>query len=177
VHLRARDESGFGMLELLMAMVMLNVGILALITAFQSGAFALKRAGKVSTAAAIADIQMERYRGYKYCSISFAPADATAAVADATYASETALIANTPLTPATDDTACTSSTPPAASQPIQTITGPDKNNYRVDTYIFTDSVNAARPLKRVTIIVRDANNGIGQALARVASTFDKATAQ
>ena len=33
VHLRARDQSGFGMLELLMAMVMLNVGILALVGA------------------------------------------------------------------------------------------------------------------------------------------------
>jgi len=34
VHLRARDQSGFGMLELLMAMVMLNVGILAIVAAF-----------------------------------------------------------------------------------------------------------------------------------------------
>jgi Tfp pilus assembly protein PilV len=41
VDLRARDESGFGMLELLMAMVMLNVGILAVVAAFSSGNAAL----------------------------------------------------------------------------------------------------------------------------------------
>src|SRR5439155_496420 len=55
VHLRARDESGFGMLELLMAMVMLNVGILAVVGAFSSGNVALARASRISTAAALAD--------------------------------------------------------------------------------------------------------------------------
>ena len=44
VHTRARDESGFGLLELLMAMVMLNVGILAIVAAFSSGNAALARA-------------------------------------------------------------------------------------------------------------------------------------
>jgi Tfp pilus assembly protein PilV len=59
VHLRARDESGFGMLELLMAMVMLNVGILAVVGAFSSGNVALARASRISTAAALANKQME----------------------------------------------------------------------------------------------------------------------
>ena len=65
MRLRASDQQGFGLIELLMSMTMLNIGILALVAAFQSGAFALKRASAVSTAAAIADIQMERYRAYK----------------------------------------------------------------------------------------------------------------
>ena len=51
-------------------MVMLNVAILALVAAFQSGAIALQRAGKISTAAAVADIQMEKYRALKYDSIA-----------------------------------------------------------------------------------------------------------
>jgi Tfp pilus assembly protein PilV len=54
MHLRARDESGFGMLELLMAMVMLNVGILAVVAAFSSGSASLARANRVSTAGALA---------------------------------------------------------------------------------------------------------------------------
>ena len=105
--LRARkSEEGFGLIELLMSMTMLNVGILALIAAFQSGAFALQRASKLSTAAAIADIQLERYR--------------------------------------------------------------------VDVYIAADSVTAARPLKRVTVVIRDGNTPT-KVYARVASTFDEAT--
>ena len=67
---RASREDGFGLIELLISMVVLNVGILALIAAFQSGAFALQRAGKLSSAAAIADIQMERYRGLTYSAIT-----------------------------------------------------------------------------------------------------------
>ena len=46
VYTRARDESGFGLLELLMAMVMLNVGILAIVGAFSSGNVALARANR-----------------------------------------------------------------------------------------------------------------------------------
>ncbi len=174
---RARTQDGFGLIELLMAMTMLNIGILALIAAFQSGMFALKRSGKISTAAAIADIQMERYRGYKYCGILFSSADASAAQLDPTYTSETDLVngSRPPLTPS-NDTKCPGVTPPADSKPIQTITGPDRNKYRVDVYIFSDNVTASRPFKRVTVVVRDANNGIGKALARVASTFDEATA-
>ena len=37
VFARPRDESGFGLIELLMAMVMLNIGILAIVAAFNSG--------------------------------------------------------------------------------------------------------------------------------------------
>ena len=60
---RLRSEEGFGLIELLISMVVLNVGILALMAAFNSGALALRRASELSTAAAIADMQMELYRG------------------------------------------------------------------------------------------------------------------
>ena len=156
-----------------MSMTMLNIGILALVAAFQSGAFALQRASKLSTAAAIADIQMERYRGYKYCGVLFAPADVTSAQGDSTYTADTAYSAGQ-LTPATDPL-CSSATPPSDSKPIQTITGPDGKRYRVDTYIIMDSVNAARPLKRVTVVIRNANVLSAKPYARIASTFDEAT--
>ena len=38
VKLPLRSEEGFGLIELLIAMVILNVGLLALVAAFQSGA-------------------------------------------------------------------------------------------------------------------------------------------
>src|SRR3989440_11371897 len=80
VHLRARDESGFGLLELLMAMVMLNVGILAIVAAFSSGNAALARASQASTAAALADEQIQSYRGLIYDNIVFTTREGNAAI-------------------------------------------------------------------------------------------------
>src|SRR3954452_8477391 len=82
VHLRARDQSGFGMLELLMAMVMLNVGILAIVAAFSSGNSALARANRISTASALADKQLESYRGLIYDNIVFTTSEWNAALTD-----------------------------------------------------------------------------------------------
>jgi type II secretory pathway pseudopilin PulG len=65
VLLRAREEKAFGLIELVMAMVMLNVGILALVATFQSGALAIGRSAYASNAAVVADKTMEVYRALR----------------------------------------------------------------------------------------------------------------
>src|SRR3954447_5226432 len=65
----AAEEDGFGLIELLFAMVMLNIGILTLVAAFQTGTVALARSSSVSNGAAVADKTMEVYRGLKGCAI------------------------------------------------------------------------------------------------------------
>jgi Tfp pilus assembly protein PilE len=163
-RLRLRSEGGFGLIELLMSMTMLNIGVLALVAAFQSGAFALQRASKLSTAAAIADIQMERYRGLKYASIAV---DSTAlGSVDSTY---TSYYSGTQVT-----TTCTM---PLAIEcnPSRLVTGPDNRPYRIDTYVVTETPSSARTLKKVTLIVRDGRNLGGTPLAIVQSTFDEST--
>ena len=77
------------MLELLMAMVMLNVGILAVVAAFSSGNAALYRANRISTSGALANKQMEAYRGLKYDNIVFVTSEWTSAIADSTYTGDT----------------------------------------------------------------------------------------
>jgi Tfp pilus assembly protein PilV len=62
VLLRAREEKAFGLIELMIAMVVLNVGILALVATFQSGALAIGRSAYNSNASAVADKTMEVYR-------------------------------------------------------------------------------------------------------------------
>jgi type II secretory pathway pseudopilin PulG len=62
VRLRASEEKGFGLLELLIAMVVLNVGILALVATFQSGTAALQRSASLSNGSTVADKVMEVYR-------------------------------------------------------------------------------------------------------------------
>jgi Tfp pilus assembly protein PilV len=66
---RLRDEEGIGLIELMIALLVLNVGIFATFAAFTSGALTLRRASHASTAAAIADKYMEAYRDSSYSSI------------------------------------------------------------------------------------------------------------
>ena len=67
VSTRVREESGFGLVELLIAMTVMVVGITALVAGMSSGMVAVKRAGDESTAAALADTQMEAYRALPNC--------------------------------------------------------------------------------------------------------------
>jgi type II secretory pathway pseudopilin PulG len=59
---RAREESGFGLIELVFAMVMLNIGIFALVATFQQGALAIGRSAATSNGTAVADKTMEVFR-------------------------------------------------------------------------------------------------------------------
>jgi Tfp pilus assembly protein PilV len=61
-RLRLRGEKGFGLIELLIAMVVLNIGILALVATFQAGALAISTSAATSNGTAVADKVMEVYR-------------------------------------------------------------------------------------------------------------------
>jgi type II secretory pathway pseudopilin PulG len=63
------EEEGFGLIELLFALVILNVGIFALMASFQSGALAVSRSASISNGAVVADKVMEVYRDLKNCAI------------------------------------------------------------------------------------------------------------
>jgi type II secretory pathway pseudopilin PulG len=179
VHLRAREESGFGMLELLMAMVMLNIGILAIVAAFSSGNAALARASRISTAATLADKQIESYRGLIYDNILFTTTEWNAAIADSTFTADTAYTSNmqNPVSPkalVSTVTTCPSNVPTTACDPSYTATGADHRSYRVDTYMYYDAPGGGSQLKSITVVVRPASD-TSRSYARVSSTFDSST--
>jgi Tfp pilus assembly protein PilV len=158
-----KDEAGFGLVELVIAMAILNIGLLALVAAFNSGAVAVKRSARVSTGTALADRQMELYRALTYGDIRLA----------ADY-NETLYNASRPA--GAVQTGCTDATRPECKA-TQNVTGPDQRTYRVDTYIVlsTPSGNPApRPVKLVRVIVRD-QSAPATVFARLESTFDEAT--
>jgi Tfp pilus assembly protein PilV len=68
---RLRDEEGIGLIELLIALLVLNIGLFATLAAFTSGALALRRASHTSTASAIADRYMECMRDSSYTNITW----------------------------------------------------------------------------------------------------------
>ena len=172
--MRLRSEAGFGLIELLMAMVILNVGILAIVAAFGSSQFALNRASKISTASSLADTQMELFRALTYNAIAL---DTTSlGSVDNTYKCDVALGASCPNSTSGEiTTTCSGSPLPNQCIPSQSVTGADRKNYRVDTYITTTAPTNGRSEKLVTVVVRDANNLSGRPLARVGSTFDQST--
>jgi type II secretory pathway pseudopilin PulG len=179
VHLRAREESGFGLLELLMAMVMLNVGILAIVAAFSSGNAALARASRVSTAAALADKQMESYRGLIYDNIVFTTSEWNAAIADSGYTADRVYTSNmqNPVAPHAivgTVTNCPASVLTTSCDPSYVVTGPDHRDYRVDTYLYFDAPGGGAQLKSITVVVRPSRN-TALSYARVSSTFDSST--
>jgi type II secretory pathway pseudopilin PulG len=179
VYTRAREESGFGLLELLMAMVMLNVGILAIVAAFSSGNGALARAARISTASALANKQIEAYRGLIYDNIIFTTTEWTGALADSSYKADTAYQQNmlSPVSPkalVATVTNCPTNVPTTACDPSYTTTGADHRSYRVDTYLYYDQPGGGAQLKTVTVVVRPATD-TSRVYARVSSTFDSST--
>jgi uncharacterized protein (TIGR02598 family) len=177
----ARGDAGFGMVELVAAMGVMSVGILAVFAMFHSGATQVRRASMVSTASAIADSEMENYRAIKYDTIGLASAAVTAA--DTTYKNSSGgayLAVSTPVNQVNSTvvvSACPA-TPCTNSVPTKTVAGADGRNYRVDTYVSWQAVTnssgtAGRNVKLVTIIVRDSTTM--KSYARVASSFDQST--
>jgi Tfp pilus assembly protein PilE len=175
VLLRLRnDDSGFGLIELVMAITILNIGILACVAALNSGAIALQRASKVSTAAALADAQMELFRALRYDSIGLY--DTATADGDSTYRNDAAR--NWSNDTMFSVASCAGTVFPVECLPIQTVSGttsPDGKAYRVDTYVVESApTDTSRVLKVVTVVVRDGTN-LSKALVRAQSTFDRST--
>ena len=171
MRVRLRSEGGFGLVELLIAMLMLNIGLLAVVAAFSSGIVSLNRASRITTASVLADQQMELYRALTYNAIRL---DATAAAGvDNAYKCDSALGASCPNSTSSLITA-TCSGPPDECNPSRVVTGADRKSYRLDTYIVSTTPTGGRAVKKVTIVVRDAAN-LAVTFVRQASTFDQST--
>ncbi len=155
---RVRDERGFALVEMLIAIVVINVGLLAILLALTSGVTTLRRSAESSTASAVADRQLERYRAVAFSSIFL---DTTSlAATDSTYQSDSAYSGSQV------NQACSPLT--AVCTPSQTVTGPDGRSYRVDTYVVWVTPAGGTAVKQVTVVVRKA--GTTAPLARVVST-------
>jgi prepilin-type N-terminal cleavage/methylation domain-containing protein len=114
---RLSSQDGFGMIELLAAITVLVVGLLAVYAMFQTSLMQIRRASTVTTAAALADTEMEKYRAIKYESLGLDESAVTAT--DSTYTGDSAYRADssptTTLAAAISSTSQTSITVASAS--------------------------------------------------------------
>ena len=176
---RARaHEDGIGLIELVIAMAILTVGLLAILATFSSGMTALAVSSRTANASTLADSQMQLYRALTYCSIRLRDGSipATAPYTNAPHhdAAATKVTDTAPGSCGTSTLTCPA--PPGAlkeCEATRTVTGPDGRSYRIDTYIVTKSVGSpARETKKVTVVVRDPGNG-DAVLTQHASLFDR----
>jgi type II secretory pathway pseudopilin PulG len=149
------------LVELLIAMIVLTIGILALVAAYSSGYVALNRATRVSSATLVADSQMERFRALQFSAIQLNTSCGASCTEDATFTGDTAYSSTAQVT------GCT--TTDATCLPTQTKTGPDGKSYRLDTYVEYSCVSGTfasatscgagnpYPVKRVTLVVRSSS--------------------
>jgi hypothetical protein len=172
---RIRNERGLGLIELLIALTIMQIAIFALYAAFNAGALAILRSSRVTAASVVADKQMELYRGLRYADIGLSASEVTLAAADSTHTAETVeWNGGTQVAPDPLSTWCATTRPECS--PIQTsVTGPDNRTYRVDTYIRSVSIASGESVKRVTVAVRRSSDLTARPLAHVASTFHRVT--
>jgi type II secretory pathway pseudopilin PulG len=161
------------MVELLIAMTVMAIGLLAVFAMFESSILSITRASTTSTTSALADAEMENYRAIRHEVIGIDEADI--AGVDGTYTGDSAYESNAAdrehvLTCASNPAPCTD------TLPTQNLIGADGKQYRVDTYIVNQQVNGGigRDVKLVTIVVRDGSDP-SKEWARVASSFDEST--
>jgi Tfp pilus assembly protein PilV len=176
---RLRREDGFMLVELVIAMAVLTIGILALVGAYSAGYASLNRATSTSSASVLADSQMERFRALQYAAIQLNTTCGATCSQDSTYTSDSAYSSTAQVT------GCTSTG--SACLSTQTKTGPDGKSYRVDTFIryscpiTTDTLSISPltcgsgeplPVKLVSVVVRNTNGG---STVREQSTFTSVT--
>lgn len=164
---RVRRDAGFGLVELLIALLVLNVGLLSIMAAFTNGIINTRHASRAATASALAESQIELYRALTYPAIALDPSSIPSS---APYTSDAAYNASqvtaTCSGQVSDNPQCNAS---------QAVTGPDAGAYQVDTYIVWFTPTNGRQLKQVTVVVRDARNLLGPELVRRSTLFDEST--
>ena len=168
--MRLRREDGFGLIELITAVFLLNIGILALMGVFSSGSVAVRNAATTANGTAVADKVMEEYRGLYDCAI-FLNSTGSNSLGDlgtlqTQYYADTSAYNNVgqyptgswvvDTTPASADgaikasnwTLCGHSLAPSDADPRfahQFVTGPDGKAYLVFTYIVEMQPTGTNP--------------------------------
>src|SRR5262249_33485276 len=138
------EEDGFGIVEIIMAMSVISIAVLALVAVFAASAVSFQLSAKRGTATTLAEAQMEIYRTVSFTGIRINGTLIPTPTRNP-YVRGHPAEATTPPPPGrapagqTGDAACPSTPPPAACLPVQTLTGADGRSYTVDSYV--DYVN------------------------------------
>jgi Tfp pilus assembly protein PilV len=171
---RLRSEEGFGIVELIVATVVLTVALLALMASYDEAFVSLHKSARTSSAATLAETQLELYGALPYASIGLSSSKLTTAKAsDAYYSTDEATLSPT----GTDVTNASCDTTSAQCLPVQaSVKGSDGKNYRIETFVrdVTQTLTVGTTTERVvTVIVRDPNTSGTPSVYTVTAAFDQ----
>lgn len=185
------------MIEVIAAIMIISIALLALMAGYDSAFLSLHRSSQQSVASTLADQQLELYRSLPYASIGL-DATRTESVGDTSnpsydslYATNSILDGTWSTDPVTGDpvqapsgtvndvtiSSCGTTAPNCL--PIQTVTGPDGRDYRIETFVRDDvnsSSNIRWTTRDVTVLVRDPSAAGDPEILSMQTGFDRASA-
>jgi Tfp pilus assembly protein PilE len=170
---RLHDERGQGLIELVVAMVVITVAVLALMAAYDEGFISLHKSARTNAAATLAETQLELYSSLPYTAVGLDSTKlATAKASDSTYLSD-----YNSLSPTGSDVTISNCGTTANCLPVQSPnpTGSDGRTYKVETFIQTVTQNAPSGTtqeRMVTVIVRDPQQSGTPIVYEASAAFD-----
>jgi len=170
MHERARGEGGFLTIELMVAIVLVSVALLALMAAYDGAFTSLHSSGQTSSAGLLAENQLELYASLPYASVELDSATLTSVKStDANYSTDEASLPGSGSDVST--TGCGST---AQCSPVQTKTGSDHHSYKVETFIrlLANPTATSRTEKVVTVVVRDESRAGAPKVVTLQTAFD-----
>ncbi len=152
-------ESGFGLVEMLIALTLIVIGIGAVLSVFASATVSLQHGARQGTALSLADRQVEAYRSMSWTCIP------------------QTLSGTSPAPPTPADCATPFGTgfpnPYAATQTVSTASSPDHHAYTVTTSV-TANAGGCGGNGTAQITVNVTAVGLGQTLATETTCFSSA---
>jgi Tfp pilus assembly protein PilV len=177
---RLRQERGMGIVELIAAMVVITIALLALMASYDEAFFSLHAAARKTAAASLAETQLEIIGAIPYAQIGLSSSLLTTANANTTYSADKAALSPT----GTDVTYASCTTTVTQCEPLQTsVLGSDGKHYTMETFIRDVSqtltcqgqtTSCGTTTERdVTVIVRDPNVSGTPLVYEVTASFDQ----
>lgn len=169
-----------GLIELVAAVVVITIALLALMASYDQAFFSLHAAARKSAAASLAESQLEIIGAIPYAQIGVSSSLLTTANANTMFAADKAALSPS----GTDVTYASCTTTVAQCKPLQTsVLGSDGKHYRVETFIRDVSQtlscqgvtgSCGTTTERVaTVIVRDPNVSGTPRVYEVTASFDQ----
>ncbi len=109
------DEGGQGIMELVIAIAIINVAILAMFAMFQAGALSVLRASRTSNGAVVAEKQAELYRAMLYKDIQLNDGLVTSAASDSVHTSASEWVSSATQT---QSSSCTNTLAECTADPV-----------------------------------------------------------
>ncbi|HVS85954.1 MAG TPA: prepilin-type N-terminal cleavage/methylation domain-containing protein [Gaiellaceae bacterium] len=167
---RARSEEGFTVIELVAAISVISIALLALLASYDQAFFSLHTSAKASSAGLIADQQLELYAALPYASRGLDNSTLSSVKAsDATYLSDENSLPGS----GTEVRITNCGSSPQCS-PVQTVTGSDGHSYKLETFVRTlvNPNTSSWTEKVVTVIVRDLSESGSPKVVTMQTAFD-----